>query len=139
MGAIVEQHKHPDYPRLTIQLRRRSRFYQSLTFLDGRKLQHSLKTDKLHTALKLGAEWYRTVLRSSITEAKQHPLDRLGTTPTVADVFKSFRLTLPPHRKAYVDEKWGALIDFWRTVIVTDVTPQMFRATTPLGAGARRT
>jgi hypothetical protein len=46
----------PKYPRLQVQLRRRSKFYQALTFIDGRKVQKSLKTDRLSTALKLDHE-----------------------------------------------------------------------------------
>ena len=51
--SILEQYEHPKYLRLKIQLRQRSRFYQAVTFLDGRKVQTSLKTDALETAFKL--------------------------------------------------------------------------------------
>ena len=57
--SILEQHEHPKYPRLKIQLRRRSRYYQALTFLDGRMWQTSLKTTALETAFKLGEGWYK--------------------------------------------------------------------------------
>src|SRR5204862_593883 len=107
--SITEQHEHPKYPRLSIQLRAKSRFYQGLTFLEGRKVQKSLKTDSLPTAFKLGEDWYKKLLRASVSEGRQHPLDRLTTDPTVAEVFANYRLTLAPHRRDYVDIKWGAL------------------------------
>jgi integrase len=124
---IQESHPHPKYPRLQIQLRRKSRFYQGLTFLDGRKVQKSLKTDQLATAFKLGEDWYKKLLRASVSEGRRHPLDKLTTVPTVAEVFANYRLTLPPHRREYVDTKWGALTAFWRTTTIQDVTPQSIR------------
>ena len=44
MPSILESHEHPKYPRLSVPLRHKSRFYQGVTFLDGRKVQKSLKT-----------------------------------------------------------------------------------------------
>ena len=125
--AIQESHPHPKYPRLAVQLRRKSRFYQGVVFLDGRKRQKSLKTDRLSTAFKLGEEWYTKLLRASVSEARQHPIDRLGTDPTVGEVFADYRLTLPTAKRAYADMKWSTIADFWRTMAVTDVTPQVFR------------
>lgn len=63
LGSILGQHEHPKYSRLSIQLRHKSRFYQDVVFLDGRKVQKSLKTDQLSTAFKLGEQWYRKLLR----------------------------------------------------------------------------
>jgi hypothetical protein len=53
---ILEQHKHPKFPRLTLQLRSTSAFYQALAFVDGRKHQKSMRTEELTTALKLAQE-----------------------------------------------------------------------------------
>ena len=58
--SIIEHLQHRKYPRLKIQLRARSRFYQAVTFLDGRKAQRSLKTSDPETAMKLGESWYRS-------------------------------------------------------------------------------
>jgi integrase len=139
--TILESHKHPKYPRLYIQLRQRSRFYQSVVFLDDRKQQKSLQTDQLATAFKLGEQWYRKMLRASVADARQHPFDRLATDATMAELFSSFRLPLLPKKRAYVDQKWSAIAEFWRTWTVTEVTTQTFkefyawrrRRKTPLG------
>lgn len=127
MQTLLEAHPHPKYPRLQVQLRRRSKFYQALTFIDGRKVQKSLKTDRLSTALKLGEEWYKTLLRTSVSEGRRHPIDKLTTDPTIGDLFAAYRVTLPTHRRAYVDTKWGAMTAFWRGVAVTEVTPKLIR------------
>ena len=68
MPSILEQYEHPKYLRLKIQLRQRSRFYQAVTFLDGRKVHTTLKTDDLETAFKLGEAWYKRLLRASIAD-----------------------------------------------------------------------
>jgi hypothetical protein len=123
----LERHKHPDFPRLTVLLHDRSRFYQALTFLDGRKAQTSLNTDQLPLALRLAEDWYRKLLRASVLDARRHPIDRLTHSPTVADVFASYRRTLPPSKRDYADMKWGPMADFWQTLTVDSITTQTFR------------
>jgi hypothetical protein len=125
--TILEHLKHAKYPRLKIQLRARSRYYQAVTFLDGRKAQQSLKTTDAATALKLGESWYKRILRASDAEAGRHPIARLATAPTMGELFASWRLTLPPAKRPYHETKWGAVGPFWRAIPVTDVTPQLFR------------
>ena len=127
MVTIQESHSHPDYPRLSVQLRVRSRFYQAVTFLDGAKVQKSLKTDNLTTAFKLAEEWYRKLLRASVSEANRHPIDRLGTDPTMAELFASYRTTLVPSKRDYADMKWSTIQHFWRTLKVTDINAKTFR------------
>lgn len=124
---ILETHTHPKYPRLNIRLRDRSRFYQGVVFLDGSKRYQSLKTDKLATAFKLAEDWYRKLLRSSVAEAREHPIDKLATDPTIAELFSSYRLTLPPKKRAYADQKWGPMAEFWRSWTVSEVDTQTFR------------
>jgi len=92
--TLVEQIEHPKYPRLKLQIRARSKFYQALTFQDGKKVQHSLKTTNLDTVLKLSESWYKKLLRASAAESRQHPIDRLATDPTIGELFASFRSTL---------------------------------------------
>jgi hypothetical protein len=124
---ITDRHPHPKYPRLALQLRTNSKFYQALTFLDGKMRQVSTKTTHLPTALKLSEDWYRRLLRSSLQEAKRHPLDALGTDPTVADIFASYRATLHTSKRAYADMKWSTIQDFWRTHRITEIGAQTFR------------
>jgi hypothetical protein len=128
MASIIEQHQHPKYPRLSVQLRQKSRFYQGLTFLDGRKVQKSLKTDQLLTAFKLGEDWYKKLLRASVTDGRQHPIDRLATNPTVAEIFKSYFSSLEKRKRPEASKRWGPIADFWRTEVITEVTPLTFRA-----------
>lgn len=72
--TTVQRFPHPKYPRLYIQLRSNSRFFQAVTYVDGRLLQKSLKVEQLEAAYQLGLEWYRRVLRASEAQAKLHPL-----------------------------------------------------------------
>jgi hypothetical protein len=72
--------------------------YQARTFLDGKQLQKSMKTDNLKTAFKLAEDWYRKLLRSSVQVGKKHL--STGSDPTIADLFKSSKQThLPAIRK----------------------------------------
>jgi integrase len=111
-----------------VQLRSNSRFYQALTFLDGKKRQASLKTDKLTTALKLAEEWYQRKCRASVSIGRQHPLERLGVDPIMGEVFTSYKASLDSsNTRAYADMKWSAMADFWREKTVTEITTQTFR------------
>lgn len=125
--TLLESHKHPKYPRLSLDLRADSRFYQARTYLDGKVRLKSTKTIELPTAFKIAEVWYKVQLRASVSEGRQHPLDKLTTDPTLAELFANYRLTLQPHRRDYVDIKWGAINYFWRVLTATDVTPQKLR------------
>jgi hypothetical protein len=107
---------------LFIQLRSNSRYYQGLIHLDGKRRQISLKTDKLTTALKLGEEWYRKELKQSDSERRAHPIERLGTNPTMGDLYASYKAELTKPKQVYLAMKWGPIGEFWRTVDVADVT-----------------
>ena len=126
---LQETHKHPKYPRLSLDLRADSRFYQARTYLDGKVRLKSTKATKsqLPTAFRVAEAWYKAQLKASVTEGRQHPLDKLTTDPTIAELFTNYRLTLAPHRRDYVDIKWGAIGDFWRTLTAADVTPKRVR------------
>jgi hypothetical protein len=91
---VVERHPHPKHARLSIQLRSDSRFYQAITYLDGKLRQASTKVTHLPTALKLAEDWYCKQLRASVSDGRQHPLNRLGTTPTIAELVASYKATL---------------------------------------------
>ena len=118
--VLLEQHKHPAFPRLTLQLRSNSRFYQAVTFLDGKKHLKSMKTEKLPTAFKLGETWYRNLVRASIQDAKRHPIDRLATDPTIGELFASYRTTLTASKREYADMKWTTEVDHHRAVLAND-------------------
>lgn len=128
VGKIaVIRHPHPQFPRLSIQLRPRSRFYQAVTYLDRRLVQKSLKTEHLTTAFQLAVEWYRRLLRASEAEARQHPLDRLAVDPTIGELYVSWSATLPPLALDYAKQKWSPISAYWRGVDVTALTAQTFR------------
>src|SRR5437870_9220972 len=82
---VLERHPHPKHARLAVQRRSNSRFYQSVTFLDGKLKQKSTKATHLPTALKLAEEWYRRELRSSVAFGLQHPIAKLTTDPTMGN------------------------------------------------------
>jgi integrase len=125
--AVVERYPHPKYARLRIELRNDSRYLQAVTRVDGRLRQVSLKTSDLPTGLKLAESWYRKQLRASLAEARQHPYDALGRDAVMVDVYKVWTAELTPARRAYADQKWSAIREFWSARAVTDITPQTFR------------
>lgn len=127
LAIIQERHIHPKFPRLQIQLRKGSRFYQAWTTLDGRKPMKSLKTAQLSTALKLAEEWYRVLLRSSVSIGRQHPIEKLTTDPTIAELWSQYSARLRGNQLTYARWRWEAIQHFWRTVQLSDVTPQTFR------------
>src|SRR5438876_9476561 len=69
----------------------------------------------------------KRLLRSSVSEGRQHPIDRFATDPTMAELFTSYRKTLPLSKRQYADMKWGPMAAFWQTKIVTEIAPQTFR------------
>jgi len=124
---VIERHPHPKYPRLSIQRRSDSRFYQAITYLDGKLRQASTRVTHLPSALKIAEDWYRKQLRASVSEGRQHPLNRLGVDPTLAELVASYKATVPKSKRDYVDMKWSTIADYWRTIVVTDVNAQTFR------------
>lgn len=124
---VIEQHHHPKYPRLVVDLRTNSRFYQARTFLDGKLVQKSTKTGELRTAFKLAEDWYRRLLRSSVSFGMAHPIDKLTSDPTVAEVFSAYRSTLSEKKRAYADQKWSPIADYWKALLVREVSTQTFR------------
>ncbi len=126
--TVVDRHSHPKYPRLSVQLRSDSRFYQAVTYIDGRLRQVSTKTGDFRTALKLAEDWYRKLLRASVSVGRQHPIERLTADPTMAELFSRYRATLPGStQKTWSDWRWGPIADFWRTKMLREVGPQTIR------------
>lgn len=124
---VIEQHHHPKYARLVVDLRTNSRFYQARTFLDGKLVQKSTKTAELRTALKLAEDWYKRLLRSSVSFGMAHPIARLTADPTFAEVFSTYRTGLSPKKQEYAKQKWGPIADYWKAVLVREVSTQTFR------------
>lgn len=127
MVGVQERHAHPKFPRLSIQLRSDSRFYQAVTFLDGKLRQKSLKTCELPAAFKVGEDWYRRQLRASVEFGRQHPIERLTSNPVVAELFASYRSALDSKRRADADKRWSPIQTFWRPLKVAGVQPSTFR------------
>ncbi len=124
---VTEQHRHPKFPRLVIDLRTNSRFYQARTFLDGKLVQKSTKTTNLPTAFKLAEDWYRRLLRASVSFGMAHPIARLTADPTMAEVFSTYRTGLSAKKQAYAAQKWGPIADYWKALLVREVSTQTFR------------
>jgi hypothetical protein len=118
--SILEQHTHPKYQRLVVDLRSKSRFYQARTFTD-RVRQKSMKTDQLATAFKLAEQWYKSLLR----EQRQHPVHSLHA--TIAERYAAFHASLPtPKRQADAAMRWSPIRDFWGRLLLNEVTPATF-------------
>lgn len=124
---VLEQHQHPKYPRLTVDLRSNSRFYQARTFLDGKLTQKSTKTTSLTTAFKLAEEWYRRLIRSSEAYGMSHPVGKVTKDPTVAEVFSNYRSDLNTKKRAYADKKWSPIAAFWKSLLIREISAQTFR------------
>jgi integrase len=124
---VVERHPHPKFKRLSVQLRTDSRFYQAVSYLDGKLRQSSTKTTHLPTALKLAEDWYRRELRASVALGNQHPLDRITSNPTIAEVFKSYRRDLTPEQQDRVDERWFPIQDYWRGRELNTISSNTFK------------
>src|SRR5262245_7438671 len=114
--TLLESHKHPTLPRLSLDKRADSRYWQARTFLDGKVRLKSTKTDELTTAFRLAEEWYRRELRASIAAERAHPIDKMGRTPTVGDLFQHYRNTLSKPKREQADMRWLAAGLFWRAM-----------------------
>jgi integrase len=127
-NSVTERHRHPQFPRLRIELRSSSRYYQAVTQIDGRLRQSSLKVTQLETALRLAEDWYRRELRASVEFGQQHPYARLTADPTMAELFASYRQSMPTEqRRVYVKAKWSPIAPFWRSRTVSTVKTQTFK------------
>lgn len=123
----LERHEVPDRPGVYVFKQRRSPYYHAEAFIEGRKARKSLRTERLATACKLAIDWHKQLLKESRTVSTSRRLDRLAATPTIAELFDAYKLTLPPSKRDYAETKWNAIENFWRTREVDDVTPQTFR------------
>ena len=124
MGRILkERHKHPVIPRLTLDLRTDSPFYQTRAFIDGRQRSKSTQTTDIRTAFRIAESWYKQELRGAPTRA----VDRLGLDPVVGDLFDGFRATLDKKRQAEADKRWGPIRAYWAAVRAVEVNAKTFR------------
>jgi hypothetical protein len=124
---VLEQYPHPKYPRLIIDRRTNSRFYQARTFLDGKLKQKSTKSDHLPTAFKLGEDWYKREVRSSASFGLQHPIAKLTTDPTIAELFSTYCAELETRKQPYAKQKWSPIAPFWRALLLSTVTSDTFK------------
>jgi hypothetical protein len=119
VARILERHRHPKYERLTLQRRSDSVYLQAVCYLDGELHQKSTRSGELTTALKLGGEWYRTLIRGRRDD------DLTDINPTMRHAFRRYRDSLGDAR--YVNQKWSPIEAFWRDVRVADISAQTFR------------
>src|ERR1700680_1695782 len=104
--SVVARYPHPKFPRLSVQQRSNSRFYQAVTFIDGKLRQWSTKTPDLPLALKLSEDWYRREVRASAPFGNAHPIAKLTRAPTIAELFASYCAAQEPPKQAYVRMRW---------------------------------
>lgn len=129
MGSmgVIERFPHPRFVRLVLQQRSDSRFFQAVTYLDGSLRQWSTKSTHLPTAFKLAEDWYRKLVKASLDQSNQHPLDQLTMNPIVADVYRGYLLTLTKTKKEYAQMRMGPIAEFWRMLAVKDIDARTFR------------
>jgi integrase len=125
--SVVARYPHPKFPRLSVQLRSNSRFYQAVTFIDGKLAQWSTKTPDLPLALKLSEDWYRRQVRASATFGNAHPITRLTNDPTMAELFASYCAAQEPRRQAYARMRWSPIAHFWRARLLSTVGTDIFK------------
>lgn len=117
---VIDSVDHPKYERLKIQLRSKSRFYQACVFHDGRLKQKSTRVSSLEAAIKIGGEWYRKLLGSRPV----HP--RVAVDATCSEVYAAYKLTLADERRAYAEQKWRPIKEFWGTKEITEISGTTF-------------
>jgi integrase len=123
---ILEQHVHPKFPRLTIDRRSNSPFYQARAFIKGRLMQRSMRTRSIAEAMQLAAQWYL-----SAESADNATVKRVSAMPkgmTMGDLFIEFRKLAEPAKRRYFNMKWWPIEKFWKSILIADVRPKTFRA-----------
>jgi integrase len=125
--SVLERYPHPRFVRLVLQQRSDSRFFQAVTYLDGALHQWSTRSVHLPTAFKLAEDWYRKLVKASLDQSNQHPIDQLVMEPIVADVYRGYLSTLPKPKQAYASMRMGPIAEFWRTRQVKDIDARTFR------------
>ncbi len=124
MARLIEQHTHPSHPRLYVQLRDDSKWLQAVAFIDGRKQQHSTRTQHLPTAYRLAEDWYTRQLRVARGEEKRRePL----SIPLMEELHLGRLLELSEKRRGWAEMKWGPIARFWEARRVSEITTQTFK------------
>ena len=125
--GVLERYPHPKYPRLVLQQRSDSRFFQAVTYIDQRLRQWSTRSEHLPTAFKLAEDWDKKLVKSSLAEARQHPIDKLSAEPLIADVYRAYLATLTKPRRDYIAMRFAPNADFWRSKQVSNIDAKTFR------------
>jgi integrase len=121
---LLESHKHPTIPRLTLDRRADSPFYQARAFIDGKQRGTSTKTDDIRTAFRVAESWYKQQSRPSAERA----IDRLGLDPIMADTYAAYIAGLDDKRRAEAAKRWGPVKAFWAPLRLMEIGPKTFRA-----------
>ncbi len=120
--VLLESHKHPQIPRLTLDRRADSPFYQARAFVDGKQRGTSTKTDDIRTAFRIAESWYRQQMRTKPTV-----LDKLGLDPVIGDVQRAYLDTLTGAPRKEAAKRWSPIKGYWETVRLCEIGPKTFR------------
>jgi len=122
MHRVLETHRHPKIPKLRLERRSSSRYWQARVYADGRIHQKSTEHPELRSALRIAESWYRDLLGS--TRALS-PL--AGAQDTMGQLFQQYKATLPtPGKRAQAAMRWGPIRQFWQVIRHADVTTRSF-------------
>src|SRR5436190_12908382 len=121
---LLETHTHPTIPRLTLDRRADSPFYQARAFIDGRQRTSSTKTSDIRTAFRVAESWYK----QQLLPTRARSIDRLGLDPIMSDVYQAYLNTLDDRRRAEAAQRWGPIKAFWETIRLIEIGPKTFRA-----------
>lgn len=120
--TVIERHRHSKFPRLSLELRSSSRFWQGLAFVGGRTQQKSTGHHELRTAFRMAEGWYRGLLRATRTTT-----DPIATRDdTMGELFQRYAGTLGTPQRAEADKRWSPIKSFWATIRQDEVGSKTF-------------
>jgi integrase len=125
-NTLIETSTHPKYPRLSLDLRTDSPFYQARIYLDGKQRQWSTKAKTLAGAQKVSEEWYRKQLRESDLKQREHPLEEVTQDTLITELYQSYASTLNERQQVWADWRWGPIRGFWGSLGLQEVTSKTF-------------
>lgn len=121
---VTEKHRSAKYPKLHLELRSSSRYWQGRCFMDGRLHQKSTEHTELRSAMKIAEGWYQD-LAKACAATPAHV--RAGRDDTMQELYTRYKAMLATEeQRAQVAMRWGPIKRFWKAIRQADVGPKTF-------------